>query len=132
MAGRFKDISTQEDIRQLVDVFYDRVRRDEMLAPLFEEKLKDRWPEHLAKMYRFWGTVLLEEHTYHGSPFSPHASLPLETEHFTRWLALFRETLKGLYSGPVADEAAWRAEKMSQMFLSKIRYFREHPDKMLL
>ena len=65
-----KDISTIEDIKLLVDTFYQKVRENEMLSPIFNSIIQDRWPQHLEKMYTFWQTVLLQEHTYFGSPFS--------------------------------------------------------------
>ncbi|MFD2145824.1 group III truncated hemoglobin [Mucilaginibacter antarcticus] len=64
-----KQILTLDDIKLLVDTFYDRIRTDELLAPIFNQRIQDRWPIHLEKMYKFWQTVLLEEHTYFGSPF---------------------------------------------------------------
>ena len=60
-----KDISNIQDIKLLVDVFYGKVREDGKLKDIFNNKIQDRWPEHLEKMYRFWQTVLLEEHTYY-------------------------------------------------------------------
>lgn len=66
-----KDITKLEDIKLLVDTFYGKVREDEKLQDIFNNVIQDRWPEHLEKLYRFWQTVLLEKHTYHGSPFLP-------------------------------------------------------------
>jgi hemoglobin len=80
-------------------------------------------------MYRFWQTVLLEEHTYYGSPFAPHANMPVDAEHFERWIKLFTETVDELFSGEVADEAKWRAGKMAEMFNYKIQYFRDSNEK---
>ena len=48
-----KDILTLEDIKILVDAFYEKVRQDELLAPIFNERIQDRWPQHLEKMYAF-------------------------------------------------------------------------------
>ena len=48
------DIQDIEDIKLLVDTFYDNIRKDELLAPIFNDKIEDRWPEHLEKMYRFF------------------------------------------------------------------------------
>lgn len=127
-----KDIETLTDIRLLVDNFYTRVRGDDLLAGIFNNVIKDRWPEHLEKMYRFWQTVLLEEHTYYGSPFVPHAKLPVNDKHFDRWMALFDGTINAHFSGPKAEEAKWRAEKMAEMFLHKIEYYRENPSKTVL
>lgn len=126
------DILQLEHVKQLVDTFYGKVREDELLADIFNERIQDRWPQHLAKMYTFWQTVLLGEHTYFSSPFPPHATLPVEKVHFERWLKLFYETLDELFSGQIADEARWRAGKMAEMFQLKINMARERGTKSLM
>ncbi|HUZ57703.1 MAG TPA: group III truncated hemoglobin [Hanamia sp.] len=127
-----KDILNLEDIKLLVDTFYDKVRKDGLIGPIFDERIQDRWPQHLAKMYTFWQTVLLGEHTYYGSPFPPHAQLPVEKEHFERWLTLFSQTLGELFTGEVAQEAIWRANKMAEMFQYKIVHYRNNQMKSLI
>ena len=126
------DILNIEDVKNLVDTFYGKVRSDLLLAPIFNERIRDNWPVHLEKMYRFWQTVLLNEHTYPGSPFPPHASLPIDHRHFQAWLGLFRETVDELFSGEKAKEAKWRADKMAEMFESRIQYFKEQGFKSIL
>lgn len=127
-----KELLNVEDIRQLVDTFYDKVRQDELLKDIFNERIGNRWPEHLEKMYRFWQTVLLEEHTYFGNPFAPHAQLPVAKEHFDRWLKLFFENIEEQFTGEKATEACWRAGKMAEMFQVKIEYYRTHPNTSIL
>lgn len=119
------DILSLDDVRQLVDTFYGKVQQDEMLAPIFNSRIQDRWPEHLEKMYRFWQTLLLEEHTYFGAPFPPHAKLPVEHLHFEKWLTLFQDTVNELFTGEKAEEAKWRGNKMAQMFEWKIEQYRK-------
>jgi hypothetical protein len=68
-----RDITTRADIVVMVDAFYRKVRQDDLLGGVFHEVIKDDWPDHLDKMYRFWHTVLLHEREYFGSPFPPHA-----------------------------------------------------------
>lgn len=126
------DISTIDDIKQLVDTFYGKVREDNLLADIFNQRIQNRWPEHLEKMYRFWQTVLLEEHTYFGSPFLPHAKLPVSAEHFERWLKLFAETIDNLFEGDKAERAKWQGQRMAEMFLHKIEYYRNNPATPLL
>lgn len=121
-----KDIQTLDDIKLLVDSFYSKVRGDELIGHIFNDKIQDRWPAHLEKMYRFWQTVLLEEHTYFGSPFLPHAKLPVEKEHFDRWLKLFYETADGLFAGAKTERAKWQGERMAVMFQSKIEYYKNN------
>ncbi|MFM2367882.1 MAG: hypothetical protein RL619_178 [Bacteroidota bacterium] len=121
---KLTDINTLEDIILLVDTFYSKVQKDKFIGPIFNEKISNRWPEHLEKMYRFWQTILLEVHTYSGSPFPPHKQLPVAKEHFECWMEIFIETTDSLFVGPLAEEAKLRAKNMAEMFNYKIEYFR--------
>lgn len=127
-----KEILTLEEIKLLVDTFYGKVRKDDLLADIFNNIIKDNWPVHLEKMYRFWQTILLEEHTYYGNPFGPHAVMPIGREHFERWLLLFHSTLDELFTGPKAEEARWRSSKMAEMFQFKLAYINENNLKPIL
>jgi len=125
------DITHLDDIKLLVDTFYGKVQNDDLIGPIFNSIINN-WTPHLAKMYTFWQTVLLQEHTYYGSPFPPHAKLPVSPEHFERWLSLWRTTVDDLFEGPKADEAKWRGQAMADMFMAKIEYFRERNTKPLM
>ncbi|MCA0397919.1 MAG: group III truncated hemoglobin [Bacteroidetes bacterium] len=114
------DIKTMEDIQLLVDRFYQRVRENKLLGPIFAGVIGDQWPKHLEKMYRFWQTILLEEHTYFGRPFPPHAKMPLTQEHFDTWLGIWQTTVNELFAGEKADEAKWRGDKMATLFRIKL------------
>lgn len=118
------DITTLEDIKLLVDTFYSKVQKDKFIGPIFNEKIGNNWSEHLEKMYRFWQTILLEVHSYSGSPFPPHKQLPVTKDHFERWMEIFIETTDCLFAGPLAEEAKLRAKNMAEMFNYKIEYFR--------
>ena len=118
------DITTLTDIELLVDTFYAKVQKDELIGSIFNDKIGDNWPEHLEKMYRFWQTILLNEHTYSGRPFPPHKQLPVEKAHFDRWIDIFTETADLLFAGPIVEEAKFRAKNMATMFHHKIDYFR--------
>ncbi len=124
-----KDIMTLDDVKLLVDSFYGKIRKDEMLKDIFNDVIQDRWPEHLEKMYRFWQTILLGEHSYSGRPFVPHMKLPVEREHFDRWLELFFETVDELFEGKKAELAKWQGNRMAEMFQIKINYFRENQNQ---
>lgn len=120
-----KDIKHRDDVVILVDQFYAKVKSDQLIGPIFNQKIGGHWPEHLAKMYTFWQTVLLGDHTYLGRPFPPHAQLPIEKKHFERWMSLFQQTVDAHFCGPKADEAKWRAGKMAEMFQYKIDRLRK-------
>ena len=127
-----KEIISLDDIKKLVNAFYNKVRKDELIGPIFNERIQDRWPQHLEKMYTFWQTVLLGEHTYFGSPFPPHANLAVSHQHFQKWMELFTKTIDELFSGEKANDAKWRAGKMAELFESKIAYYKNKPFKSLI
>lgn len=118
------DIQSLADIQILVNEFYTLVQKDELIGGIFAGTIKD-WPIHLEKMYRFWQTILLTEHTYTGSPFPPHAQMPIQQKHFDRWLNLWEATIDLHFEGAVANEAKNRGQLMAQIFLSKINYLKE-------
>lgn len=119
-----KEITSRVEIELMVNSFYDRIRKDELLAPIFEKIIQDNWPIHLEKMNRFWESLLLGKNTYTGSPFAPHARMPLNEEHFNRWLTLFNSTVDDLFHGDNAEEAKNRASKIAYMFQYKIEYLK--------
>jgi len=80
-------------LTRLVHGFYDRIRRDALLGPIFAERITD-WPPHLDRMVDFWSSVALMTGRYHGSPMQAHLGLPVEQAHFDRWLDLFSQTAR--------------------------------------
>jgi hemoglobin len=114
------DLSTTEDVRTLVDSFYDKVSRDDLLAPVFNDFANVDWATHLPIMYRFWESMLFGAGTYGGAPFPKHVVLPVQKEHFARWLALFIETVDAHFRGPKAEEAKGRAASIADTFAQRM------------
>jgi hemoglobin len=82
---------TEQQIGTLVDRFYAKVRLDSDIGPIFNA-IVDDWPHHLDTLKDFWSTVLLTTGRYKGDPMMRHLQLPLDPDHFERWLNLFAET----------------------------------------
>ena len=97
----------------LVHRFYDKVRADPVLGPIFAARIAD-WEPHLARMVEFWGSVALMTGCYHGSPVAKHADLPLTWAHFERWLVLFRETAGQVCPQAGAAHVIARAERIAR------------------
>lgn len=121
-----RDIQNIEDIQLLVNTFYERIRENDLLSPIFKDRIENRWPEHLEKMYRFWQTILLEEHSYHGAPFPPHATMPIEERHFVVWVENWTGTVNEFFEGPIAEEAKRRGTLMAAIFNSKLDHFKKN------
>ena len=106
------DRVTEPAIARLIDRFYAAVRRDPMLAPVFEAAIADdEWPEHLETMRRFWSSVMLTSGRYSGNPVAVHRAVQgLERPMFARWLALFEATGQDLFAPePAAPSSPRRA-----------------------
>lgn len=117
-----KLIEDRQDIELLVNSFYDKVRRDELIGPIFNEVAKVDWNEHLPKLYNFWSDLLLGSDEYRGRPFPPHIPLNLKPDHFVRWLELFFATVDEHFVGAKADEVKSRAYRIAQNFMINLGY----------
>jgi hemoglobin len=103
------EVLTIEEIEQLVDRFYDRVRLDPVLGPVFNPAVHD-WAEHKRTLVSFWSSIALRSGTYRGNPMAAHRPHPIEAAHFDHWLGLWRETadevLSPEHAALFADHAA--------------------------
>ena len=91
-------------IDHFVEAFYGKIRGDELLGPIFAERIAD-WPAHLARMKAFWRSVLHNSGEFAGNPMLKHMVIPgIELRHFSHWLDLFYETLRE--AEPTSDATA--------------------------
>ncbi|WP_299826124.1 group III truncated hemoglobin [uncultured Pontibacter sp.] len=111
-----RDLENEEDIKLLVDTFYDAVNQDELLSPVFNGHANVAWEHHLPLMYTFWSTVLLGSMAYKGQPFPKHIDLPIDRHHFARWIELFTQTADNLFEGAKVTEAKQKASSIALVF----------------
>jgi hemoglobin len=105
---------TEAMIQTLVERFYARVRKDEVLGPIFEPVLAVRWDEHIGQLADFWSSVILKSGRYAGKPHAAHQSLSLEPDQFTRWLALFERTAQEVCPPDAAAVFVDRAHRIAE------------------
>src|SRR6187549_3239258 len=111
------DILQREDVKIMVDEFYDKVKSDALLGPAFSHV---DWSHHLPIMYDFWSSMLLGDQTYRGNPLQRHLHLAVDKTHFEQWLVLFKETIDENFVGEKADEVKMRAESIAGIFQVKM------------
>ncbi len=124
-----KTIETFEDIKKMVDQFYDVVKSDPLIGPKFTELAKVNWDLHLPKMYQFWSDLLLGTEEYRGRPFPPHLRLDLSAEHFSRWVSLFHQVVNQNFYGLKADEVKYRAQMIAMNFQTNIELIHKQQKK---
>lgn len=90
----------EQFVSRMVETFYGAVRADDLLGPIFAERIED-WPVHLERMKAFWRSILFNSAEFSGNPMRKHMAIPgLEERHFSRWLELFYATLRELEQSP--------------------------------
>ncbi len=103
-------------IRTVILSFYEKVKRDPLLGPIFEQAIGAHWDMHIDRIILFWLTATGLQRGYEGRNFMPahlkHASI--HPDQLPRWLTLFRETA-GEHCGPEGSHALIDiAERMAQ------------------
>lgn len=113
-------------VRAVVHGFYDEIRSDDLLGPVFISAIEaEAWPHHLAKMCDFWSATLLRTSRYEGRPLPPHLAIEgLGEPHFRRWLQLFRATVRRLCPPEVAQLFMSRALRIAHSFRLAIAFHR--------
>jgi hemoglobin len=118
------DLLDEAMIHAVVHGFYDRIRADDLLGPIFNGVIAPQdWPVHLEKMCDFWSSTLLRTGRYQGRPLQPHLAIPgLGEAHFRRWLTLFRATVRSLCPPEVASLFMDRAMRIAHSFRLAIAF----------
>ena len=114
-------------LRDLVHRFYEKVRCDAELGPVFEARIAD-WEPHLDRMVAFWSSVALMTGRYHGRPVPAHTSLPIHGAHFDRWLGLFRKTAHEVCTPAGAVHVIERAERIARSLHIAVSQAQAAPD----
>jgi hemoglobin len=108
------DLCTEEEITRMVYSFYDKVRHDEVLGPIFNRHVAN-WDAHLPTMVDFWSSALRGTARFRGAPMPRHAALPgLSIELFQRWLMLFGQTTNALPNAALGERAKDLAKRIAQ------------------
>lgn len=98
---------TRDQIQHVVAVFYERIRNDAHLGPIFATHVTD-WGPHEEKITDFWANAILHERGYDGNPMQKHMQAGnVEPAHFRIWLATFDDVLHSEL--PVEAAQSWSA-----------------------
>jgi len=124
-----KDITHRKDIELLVNSFYDKVKMDTEIGPIFTDIAKVNWNKHLPIMYDFWENIIFQTGNYTGNPMTAHFHIheknAFTKAHFTRWLALFQETLNDQFEGQNTELARQRALSIATVMEIKLIHTQE-------
>ena len=117
------DIQNKADIEILIETFYGKVFKDALLAPFFKNM---DFEAHKPQMVHFWSFVLISEPGYKTNVTEKHLNMPLEAEHFERWIYFFKETVDELFAGETAEMAKQRATLVGWTIQEKLKKRKEY------
>ncbi|HET9434878.1 MAG TPA: group III truncated hemoglobin [Chitinophagaceae bacterium] len=119
------DISSRKDIELLMEKFYDKVKKDNTIGPVFTDVAKVNWAHHIPIICDFWETLLLDAASYRKNVMEVHFNLnrktPLKERHFQVWLKLFLETVDEYFAGEKAELAKKKAQSIAALMQIKIK-----------
>ncbi len=117
------DIANRDDIILLVDTFYNKIKKDDIIGYFFNDVAKVDWNKHLPLMYNFWENILFFTGNYSGNPMQAHKKVhqlsPLSQKDFNHWVKLFTKTVDELFEGKKAEEIKERATNIAQVMMFK-------------
>ncbi|MCJ8155584.1 group III truncated hemoglobin [Chryseobacterium sp. SSA4.19] len=124
-----KKLESREDIKLLVNSFYDKVVKDETIGFFFKDVIKVDFKKHLPKMYSFWETLLFGQISYKGNPMAVHFPIneleAMERRHFDKWLELWKATIEENFMGESADMAIYKSENIAKLMAFKMEQARK-------
>jgi|SRR5687768_2560135 len=121
-----RDIENRADLEKLLEIFYKKVFKDDLISHFFTEVVPLNLETHIPVIADFWESVLLDGRGYRKNVMEIHLNISekskIEKEHLDRWVKIFIETVDELFEGPKASLAKQRAASIATMMNIKIDY----------
>lgn len=107
---------TEALVRKVIISFYDKVRTDAVLGPVFAEAIGDDWDPHIERIILFWLTASRLGRGYSAQRFMPAhlRNRSIRADQLPRWLELFRNTAAEQCSPQIASALIDIAERMAE------------------
>ncbi|GGH01569.1 hypothetical protein GCM10011416_20420 [Polaribacter pacificus] len=122
------DITTREDIKQIISQFYEKLLADEQMYPFFDEiVVSNHLEKHLEIITDFWEDLLLDTRSYSNNVLQKHIDvhqkLPFKKEHFDLWLGYLLATINDSFEGLKADQMIARARSIATVMQVKFNLY---------
>ena len=124
------DISSRNDIKQIITEFYNLLLVDEKIVPFFKDVIAENQLEHhLESITDFWNDIIFDTNTYQKNVMQKHlhknSFVKFNKEHFTIWISYFFETINAFYSGNNSERMKSRAQSIATVMQLKMNLY-EH------
>ena len=103
------DLDSAENIKSFIDLFYQKVLADDLLATIFLDVALIDLAVHIPIICSYWEKLLLGDKQYQRHTMNIHrrlgAKTALKKRHFDRWLSLYICTAEENFSGLKTTQA---------------------------
>jgi hemoglobin len=121
-----KDIENRADLEKMLEAFYKKVFKDDLISHFFLEVVPLDLETHIPVITDFWESVLLDGRGYRKNVMEIHLNISkksrIEKVHLDRWVKIFSETVDEMFEGTKASLAKQRAVSIATMMNIKINY----------
>jgi len=121
-----RDIENRADLEKLLETFYKKVFKDDLISHFFIEVVPLNLETHIPVIADFWESVLLDGRGYRKNVMEIHLNISekskIEKKDLDRWVKIFSETVDELFEGPKASLAKQKAASIATMMIIKINY----------
>jgi len=119
------DITSKENLYDIVSLFYKKLLADDLLKSFFIKFENPQFlEEHLQTLVKFWSQVLFYTGDYQNNAMQPHFVIhqktPIKKEHFKQWLFHFNNSVDELFKGDNAHTIKSRAVSIATVMEIKI------------
>lgn len=119
-----KDITTQDDLYQLVDEFYKKLLSDPAISYIFTDVVKIQVESHLPILVTFWSQAILGTGGYTKNLTQIHLDINdkeyLSGALFLIWLNHFNTTVDALFEGENSEKIKTQALNIATVMQIKI------------
>jgi hemoglobin len=120
------DITSRQDIEKVLEAFYKKAFRDEVIGRFFTEVVPLDLATHLPLIADFWEAVIFGVHRYGKNVMEVHQHIhrlsPIEKQHLDQWISLFVQTVDEHFTGERAELMKQRARSIATLMDIKLNH----------
>ena len=125
------DITSRNDIEQIIVRFYELSFQDERLGKIFKEISPLHLETHVPLVTDFWEGILLDGEKYRGNVTEKHFNVnkltTLTKTDVDNWYNHWEKAVDSLYEGEKAEMAKFRARSIANIMSYKMDYINQKP-----
>ena len=121
-----KDVAAREDLIQILEAFYKKAYKDELIGRFFTDVVPLDLETHIPDIADFWEGIVLNNFRYRKNVMEIHRHIHelshIKKEHLDRWVQLFTETVSEQFEGNNAELMKQRARSVATLMDIKLNH----------